>query len=187
MTHLCIPMAKTDPPLRIASALMAVVAGLFLITGTVFAQTNAALPYTANDLPTGTFFFGAYDNKGQKYGYKRVEYEFFTADDGTSMFFERSMFVTDFIYLNRQIRYTSVSTMEHFFSVDDGLELAAAHHNDKITHASLEDGEPFHTSESRTMLRRNGNSLEVIRSSNGKDRTWKIPAPGLTAYEYVAG
>ncbi len=187
MAHLYTPMLKSDPPHRIATGLLAIVLGLFLTANTIFAQTNAALPYTANDLPTGTFFFGAYDNKGQKYGYKRVEYEFFTADDGTSMFFERSMFVTDFINLNRQIRYTSVSTMEHFFSVDDGLELATAQHNDKITHASLEGGEPFHTSESRTMLRRQGNSLEVIRSSNGKDRTWKIPAPGLTAYEYVAG
>jgi hypothetical protein len=169
------------------SAFSAAVVGLFLIAGSVFAQTNANLPYTVKDLPVGTFFFGAYDNKGQKYGYKKVEYEFFTADDGKPMFSERSVFVTEFVNLNRQIRYTSVSTMEHFFSVDDGLELAAAQHNDKITHASLEDGETFHTSESRTMLLRNGNSLAVIRSSNGKDRTWKIPAPGLTAYEFVAG
>ena len=117
MAHLYTPMLKSDPPHRIPSALLAVVAGLFLTANSVFAQTNAALPYTANDLPTGTFFFGAYDNKGQKYGYKRVEYEFFTADDGTSMFFERSMFVMDFVNLDRQIRYTSVSTMEHFFSV----------------------------------------------------------------------
>ena len=180
-------MPKTDPPHRIASALLAVVAGLFLITGSVFAQTSAALPYTANDLPTGTFFFGAYDNKGQKYGYRKLEYDFFTTDDGKSMFFERSMFVMDFVNLDRQIRYTSVSTAEHFFSVDDGLELSAAQHNDKITHTSLEHGEPFHTSESRTMLRRKGNSLEVTRSSNGKDRVWKIPAPGLTAYEFIAG
>jgi hypothetical protein len=187
MTHFCTAILKTDFPHRIASALLAIVIGFFLTANSVFAQNNAALPYTAEDLPTGTFFFGAYDNKGQKYGYKRVEYEFFTADDGKPMFSERSMFVTKFVNLNRQIRYTSVSTMEHFFSVDDGLELAAAQHNDKITHASLEDGEPFHTSESRTMLLRNGNSLHVIRSSNGKDRTWKIPAPGLTAYEFVAG
>ena len=187
MTHLYTPMLKSDPPHRIASALLAVVAGLLLIAGSVFAQTNTALPYTANDLPTGTFFFGAYDNKGQKYGYRKLEYDFFTTDDGKSMFFERSMFVMDFVNLDRQIRYTSVSTAEHFFSVDDGLELSAAQHNDKITHTSLEHGEPFHTSESRTMLRRQGNSLEVIRSSNGKDRVWKIPAPGLTAYEFIAG
>jgi len=184
-------MLKTDSPHRIASALLAALSGLFLIAGSVVAETNAdfsnsSLSYAVEDLPVGTFFYGAYDNKGRKFGYKKVEYDFFTSDDGKSVFSERSIFVMDFINSDRETRYSSVSRMEHFFSVDDGLELSAALHNYKIKNISFKNGGPTHTSESQTMLRRKGNALEVIRSSYGKDRVWEIPAPGLTAYEYLA-
>ena len=138
-------MLKTDSSHRIASALLAALSGLFLIAGSVVAEANAdfsnsSLSYAVEDLPVGTFFYGAYDNKGRKFGYKKVEYDFFTSDDGKSVFSERSIFVMDFINSDRETRYSSVYRMEHFFSVDDGLELSAALHNYKIKNISFKNG-----------------------------------------------